>query len=115
MVVESMVRSEVFDDKKRVYYYRMTKNEMVLTMEGESATVQTYGIEIERHDMVDGTVVNTEEESIETISPQRHKVHNLLKLLYDNLVSPVHLIDILGEYIDEYVIDYDEIMQSAVN
>jgi hypothetical protein len=30
-----------------------------------------------------------------------------MRMLYENAVSPIHLIDVLGEYIDEYIIDYD--------
>ncbi|WP_407644975.1 DUF6514 family protein [Clostridium polyendosporum] len=50
-----------------------------------------------------------------SISPQRHKVHNLLKMIYDNGVSPRHLIDILGEYVDTYVIDFDVALARTVN
>lgn len=111
MIVESMIKNEVTEDIKRNYFYRLTKDRVTLSIDGENVEVQSYGIEIERQDVVNGSIVNIERESIKSISPHRHKVHNLLKLLCENCVSPVHLIDILGEYIDEYIIDFDEALK----
>ncbi|MDB2097813.1 DUF6514 family protein [Clostridium paraputrificum] len=42
------------------------------------------------------------------MSTQRHKVKGLLNLLYKNEVSPIHLIDIIGEYVDKWVGDFEE-------
>jgi len=38
-----------------------------------------------------------------------------MKLLNDNIVSPVHLIDIIGEYIDEYISDFDKELNGIAN
>lgn len=108
MVVESMIRNEVFEGMKKNYIYRLTKNQVSISLGIEAMEVQTYGIEIERQDIVDGSIVNIERDNVKSISPHRHKVHDLLKVLYDNCVSPVHLIEILGEYIDEYIVDFHE-------
>lgn len=75
----------------------------------EVIEIQSYGIELERQDFVDGQLTGIERNVIRSISPDRHKVHNLLKLLYDNEVSPIHLVDVLGEKVDEYIIDFDDI------
>lgn len=114
VVIESMSRSEVFDEITHNYFYRIIKGQVTLPIGGEKIVVQSYGIEIERQDIKDGNVVNIERDSINSISPQRHKVHNLLKMLYDNSVSPIHLIDVLGEYVDEYIIDFDKEMKETV-
>ncbi|MDF2675395.1 MAG: Uncharacterized protein K0R09_3667, partial [Clostridiales bacterium] len=37
----------------------------------------------------------------------------LLKMLYENIVSPLHLLDILGEYVDEYIIDFDSALKDT--
>ena len=50
---------------------------------------------------------NIERDSVEYISPALYKVNSLLSLLYNNNVSPVHLVDVIGEYVDEYVEDFD--------
>ncbi|MCS4465680.1 hypothetical protein JTS99_01740 [Clostridium botulinum] len=32
-------------------------------------------------------------------------------MLYEQTVSPIHLIDIIGEYTDEYVVDYENVLK----
>lgn len=111
MIVESMVRNEICEDMRKNYFYRLIKNKVLLPVGGDSMDVQSYGIEIERQDVLNNSIVNIERDCVNSISPHRHKVHNLLKLLYDNCVSPVHLIDVLGDYIDEYIVDFDEALK----
>lgn len=111
MIVESMIRNEIGEDMKRNYFYRLVKDKISLLLDGDNMEVQSYGIEIERQDIQNGSIVNIERDCVKSISPHRHKVHNLLKLLYDNCVSPIHLIDVLGEYIDEYIVDFDEALK----
>lgn len=116
LVVENLVRSTEEENVEYNYYYRLLKDQVTLNYGGESLEVQSYGIEIERQDKIDGNIVNIERDYVKCISPQRHKVHKLLKLLYNNSVSPFHLIDILGDYIDDYIIDFDkELMNIATN
>lgn len=116
LVVENLVMNTKEGDKECNYYYRLLKDEVTLNYGGESVEVQAYGIEIERQDRIDGNIINIERDYIKCISPQRYKVHKLLKLLYNNTVSPVHLVDILGDYIDEYIIDFDKkLMDIATN
>lgn len=116
VIVESIMRSVKTDEVERIYHYRMLKSNISLDYSNQSVEVQAYGIEVERQDIKDGKVINIERNYVRGISPQRHKVHKLLKLLYDNGVSPIHLIDILGEYIDEYIVDFDkELMDIAMN
>ncbi len=111
MVVESMVRNEVCEDMKKNYFYRLVKNKVSLSLGDDTMEVQSYGIEIERQDILNSSIVNIERDCVKSISPHRHKVHNLLKLLYDNCVSPIHLVDVLGDYIDEYIVDFDEALK----
>ncbi|MDP4088999.1 MAG: DUF6514 family protein [Bacillota bacterium] len=107
MVVECLSRTENLGDVNYLYNYRLVKGQMTTNIKCEKILVQTYGIEIERQDFVSGTMENIERDCVENISPQRHKVHNLLRMLHENGVSPLHLIDVLGEYIDTYINDYD--------
>lgn len=115
MVVESLNRNMNREDITCNYFYRLIKGQASITTGGEKMTVQTYGIEIERQDVREGEIVNIERDSVNSISPQRHKVHNLIRLLYDYEVSPVHLIDVIGEYVDEYIIDFDMVSNSEVS
>ncbi|MFT8351981.1 DUF6514 family protein [Clostridium saccharoperbutylacetonicum] len=81
------------------YAYRLIKSNF--------RGVTAYGIEIERKDYVGLKNVNLEREKVETISIHRHKVKQLLMKLYNNQVSPIHLIDVIGNYVDEHVCEFD--------
>ncbi len=98
-VLKNLVASIEEGKKKSIYYYRVVR--------GIKQGVQAYGIEAERIDYINGELSNIERDSIEAISPQLHKVYELLNLLHSNLVSPIHLVEILGDYVDEYITDFD--------
>lgn len=105
-IVESFKKTLTIGETTYNYDYRLTRNDSMI-ISGRIVNLQTYGIEIERQDYCDNTVTNIERESILFISPQRHKVHNLLKLVFENEVSPLHLVEVLGEYVDEYSLDFN--------
>lgn len=81
------------------YNYRLIKKDY--------KGVAVYGIEIERKDYVGLKIVNLERENMDMISIHRHKVKQLLMLLYNNQVSPIHLIDVAGAYADEHTYEFD--------
>ena len=112
IVIENLCKKVTDDNVKHNYFYRLVKSEMSVSMYDEPTKVQAYGIEIERQDIIDDVVVFIERDCVENISPQRHKIKNLMKVLYDNTVSPIHMIDILGDYIDEYISDFDEVLKN---
>ena len=90
------------------YVYRLIKKDY--------RGIIVYGIEIERKDCVGLKNINLEREKIEMISPHRYKVKQLLKTLYNNQVSPIHLIDIIGSYADEQAYEFDAgIQEQAIN
>ena len=100
--VNKNISTMVFQGEKQINYsYRL--------IESDFHRGQAYGIEVERQDVIDGNLVNVERDSVKLISPNREKVEFLLDLLKKNNVSPIHLIDIIGEYVDEYVGDFDNI------
>lgn len=84
------------------YFYRLT--------ESNTAIGQAFGIEVEKQDIKNGILVNIDRDAVEVVSNKEEKVRNLLNLLYKNNVSPLHLIDIIGEYVDEYVCDFEEVV-----
>ena len=55
----------------------------------------------------EGKVVQIERDKIERISTKEEKVRQLLELLHIYQVSPIHLVDVLGEYVDNYVCDFN--------
>ena len=111
-VIESLSKIEAFEEVKCKYFYRLIKSSFPTTLQDEKIIVDCFGIEVERHDIINNCIVKIEREIIERISPYRHKVHNLLKFINDNTVSPIHLIDVLGEYVDEYILDFNDSMEN---
>lgn len=87
------------DECEFKYLYRL--------IEQDFYGVQVYGIEVEKEDIVDRKEIGIERDSVNIISPDENKVRKLLNMLYNYKVSPIHLIDIIGEYVDEYVSDFD--------
>lgn len=64
---------------------------------------KVYGLEVERRDISNNQVVNIERESIEEISIVKDRVKEMIDILYNGIVSPIHVVDILGEEIDKCV------------
>jgi len=96
------------DDVEFRYAYRLIKKDY--------KGIIAYGIEIERKDYVDLKNINLERTNIDIISPHRYKVKQLLIKLYNNQVSPLHLIDIIGSYADEHAYEFDVgIQEQAIN
>lgn len=86
-------------EKEVNYFYRLT--------ESETTRGVAFGIEVEKQDIKNGAVTNIERDAVDIISNKEEKVKQILELLYRNNVSPIHLVDVIGEYVDEYVQDFD--------
>lgn len=100
MVLENMLITRFINNVEVKYTYSLTNERY--------NDVQAYGIKVERVDIKNGIVMNKVEDSVKYVSTKCHKVKSLLTLLYKNEVSPIHLIDIIGEYVDEWVSDFDK-------
>lgn len=74
---------------------------------GKYEGIDTYGIEIERKDFNQGVLVNVERDLIHKISCQLEKVKELLYVLYKHEVSPIHLVDTIGDKVDEYASEFN--------
>lgn len=81
------------------YCYRLTKS----TYRG----MPVYGIEIERKDYIGIKNVNMERDRIDMISYEKKKAQDILMSLYRNKLSPIHLVDIIGYYADEFAYESD--------
>ena len=107
-LVEEYTSINMDEDVEFRYVYRLIKKDY----KGMTA----YGIEIERKDYVGLKNINLERKKIDIISPHRYKVKQLLMKLYNNQVSPLHLIDVIGNYADEYAYEFDAgIQEQAIN
>lgn len=106
-IVESMIKEIQVDDRVCKYEYMLTKGNLTLSNVSETINIQSYGIEVERKDFLNGELINIDHDGVKNVSSDRYKVHNLLKILYENIVSPINFIEVIGECIDEYASDYD--------
>lgn len=94
-IIDSLSMELNDENKNMKYFYRI--------IEGNVLNNKVYGIEVERHDFINGKVVNLERDYIKVVSGDKEKVKCIARTLCSHIVSPIHLIDILGEYSDEYV------------
>ena len=115
VVLENLVKGHNLEDKEYIYYYKLIESDLNLSWKQEDIKVQSYGIEITRKDFQNEQFIKVENNNIRHISPHRYKVHNLLKMLYEQTVSPIHLIDVIGAYTDEYVVDYENVFKNVAN
>lgn len=106
-IVESMIKEIQVEDKVCKYEYMLTKGNVTLNNANETINIQSYGIEIVRKDFFNGNLINIDHDGVKNVSSDRYKVHNLLKILYENIVSPINFIEVIGESVDEYASDYD--------
>ena len=107
-LVEEYTAIDTASEVEFRYSYRLIKKDY--------KGIVAYGIEIERKDYMGLENINLEREKIDIISPHRYKVKQLLMKLYNNQVSPLHLIDIIGSYADEHAYEFDAVIQEqAIN
>lgn len=102
MIVQSLVLRKILEnDIQQEYSYKL-----ISTLYND---IEAYGIEIDRVDSKEGEILKREYDSVELISPCKAKVQDLIDKLYKYEVSPIHLIDVIGEYVDKCVSDFDKI------
>lgn len=100
-------------ERQAKYKYILLEGDMVYENSGEKVMLPCYGIEIVREDIKGNSVYAFEEDRIECMSVYKYKVVQLIKKLYINLVSPIHLIDIAGPFADEWAGDFDDQQNSV--
>lgn len=109
VVVETLAQAvEIEKNVEYNYVYKLLESNYSVDVNGKTQIVQAYGIEVEREDVVKGKKVSQCKDFVKYISPKKDKVVNLMKMLYQHLVSPIHLIDVIGEYVDQCVDDFEE-------
>jgi hypothetical protein len=114
-ILKELITTKEQDQVVYTYYYRLTCDDFNINLGNCASKFKAYGIEVERRDLKESSIENIERSSISKISPYRHKVKELLNILYKNNVSPIHLVDILGNYVDECACDYqEELIQKSV-
>lgn len=99
-IIENLIKVKNENGLKYEYSYKLVKNNL--------KNKDIFGIEVERLDFEEDKLVNLERDFIKYISIDELKVKELLLLLAENIVSPIHLVNILGEYVDIYTEEMNE-------
>ncbi|SEF60588.1 hypothetical protein SAMN05660865_00604 [Caloramator fervidus] len=99
----------VADNFKNILYrYYLVETSKLINFKDKYVNVVGYGICITSEQVKDEGNILLEEEMIEFISPYKNKVEDLIDKLAKNQVSPVHLIDVVGELCDRWVDDFEK-------
>ncbi len=88
----------------RYFLHEGTKN---IYVNDSYINVPCYGIEITSEKLLKGRLVEIYSDRIDVVSSVKDKVLSLIEFLKDNEVSPIHIFDIVGDYADEWVGDFD--------
>lgn len=101
-------RTSLDSQKECLYRYYLIRSNKNMERKDNIVSVPCYGIGIKSEVILNGKLLSTYDDAIDTVSSAEDKVLRLINMFKDNNVSPVHLIDIAGEYVDEWVDDFDE-------
>jgi hypothetical protein len=105
--IESFSCQTNIDGENYIYTYFLLHSVKKMIVDNIELEIPCYGIEILREKMVNDRIVDAYSENIKYVSPQKNKVLELLNMLKEYEVSPIHLIDIAGDSVDEWVGDFD--------
>ena len=95
MIEEKSVRTKYSEGIERIYTYQITKQ--------YEENIIEYDIEAKREDKSQGNIIKIVKSQIKNISSDQDRMDEIINLLWRNEVSPIHLQDILSDYIDKYV------------
>jgi hypothetical protein len=103
----STCKTLVENGRGYMYKYYLTESSKNIIIGDMEISVPSYGLGIIGEQILEGKIVDTYEELFDAVSPKRNKVISLSDFLVDNEVSPLHLIDVIGESVDNWVTDYE--------
>ncbi|MEG0307803.1 MAG: DUF6514 family protein [Clostridium sp.] len=115
MIIETLKCNEVCDGNSIEYTYRLIERELSIDDQGDKKVIGAYGIEVESEVKLTDESVQAFKSEIKYITPFKHRGIEFLNILKNNSVSPIHLIDITEEYIEEYYSDFNENLDEIAN
>lgn len=98
MVIEKKVTTKYIDGIERVYVYKVTQQKQHSILE--------YGVKATREDISKGERVTMVENEVEFISPKKELVIGIVNILSRNEVSPIHLKEIVCDFVDAESINF---------
>lgn len=108
MIIETLKCNCDCSGENIEYTYKLIQRDLHLDNKGEDCCIKAYGIEIESKKINNDKVVQAYKEEIKYITPYKYKGSQFLHLLQKHQVSPIHLIDIAEEVVEEYYKDFDK-------
>lgn len=106
MIVKTLVNN-ILLDKEYIYTYNLLETNLNLEKENCTKTVQAYGIEIICETKEKGITYSVNKDQELYISPKMERIELLMDKFYNNNLSPIHLIEVLDEVIEEYIFEFD--------
>ena len=108
MVIETLMCNWDCGKEKLEYIYKLIQRELYLYSNGEEFCIKSYGVEVESKVKNNDKIVQAFKEEIKYITPYKYKGSQFLHMLERNMVSPIHLIEITEELVEEYYKDFDK-------
>lgn len=92
MVIEKNIVIKNEDGVEQKYIYKVIKENL-------GGDIQ-YGVQAIRNDINNGIIIKTVQENVSNISSKEEDMEKIIDMLCKNIVSPIHLKDIIVEYVD---------------
>lgn len=92
----SVGRTKTNEQKFTLNYYITEKT---ISIEGEK--ILTYGVSIIKNYLDERHFIRWEKETVNNIVLSKEEIYNFIKRLYENRVTPIHLLEIVEDYIIE--------------
>lgn len=115
MVIETLTCSYDCEGQAREYTYRLIERDLNIEIDGDSQCIKAYGVKVESSGCDKEKDVQGIVEEFKYITPYKNKGSQFLHMLQRNMVSPIHLIDIAEEVVDEYYKDFDKEINKRIN
>ena len=98
MVIEKKVTTKYIDGIERIYIYKVTQQKQDSILE--------YGVKATREDVSKGERITIVESEVKYISLKKEVVMGIVDILCRNEVSPIHLKEIVCDYVDTDSINF---------
>lgn len=100
----------VVDDNFRniLFRYYLVETSKLINFKEYYVNVVGYGVNITSEEVGEENGEILYEETIEFVTPYKEKMVKLIDELARNQVSPIHLIDVIGELCDNWSSDFEE-------
>ncbi|MDU1412146.1 MAG: DUF6514 family protein [Clostridium sp.] len=109
MIVDTKKCNVKYDGEVLEYVYNLVERTLSMKCGDREEKFIVYGVEaisyVKRCDKMDMLY----REEVEYISPFKYKALEFIEMLSNNNVSPIHLLDITEEVIDDFYRDFDKL------